>query len=116
MNHASLLQFFKRSSFTYLAIEVGGESMELKQFGPARDIVVCSPGVGFVALPFDSERLPGVGELVRQGQVLMRLRRFKSYVDVVAPSDGEIARVDVVLGQFYEFGVPLVHLRESIAP
>jgi hypothetical protein len=116
MNHACLLQFFKCSSFTYLAIEVGGESIELKQIGPARDIVASSPGVGFVALPIDTGRLPRVGELVRRGHVLMRLKRFKSYVEVVAPCDGEIARVDVVLGQFYEFGVPIVHLRESIGP
>lgn len=110
MDHAALLRFFRRSSFTFLALEVGGESIVLRRTQAASAIVVTAPGVGYVEPPRGAVELPAPGDEVRQGEVLMRLKRFRSHVDVVAIADGEIERVEVETGTFCEFGTPLLRI------
>jgi biotin carboxyl carrier protein len=99
----SILEFFRRSSFEYLALETAGQSLQLCREPMQPLAAVRSPSVGVVDLAPGRKRLPRPGEHVDDGAVLFAVRRFQRVVQVRAPADGTIAAVHVDQGTFVQF-------------
>lgn len=111
MDHTALYDFFRRSSFSYLAVESGAEALELAQPGQTAPIPLLSPGVGVLVASAAPGRILSIGDTVRLGQVVLRLKRFKSCIDVIAPCEGEVESIAAPVGAFIEYGAKIAFIR-----
>lgn len=120
-----IIEYFRTSSFQYLALDYAGFSVRLSR-GPSnaggarRDTresaaiagqtaaaQVLAPSLGFVDLHPGRARFPEAGEYAAEGDCLFVIRRFKNVVEVRAAAAGPLASVMVERGAFVEFGQPL---------
>jgi biotin carboxyl carrier protein len=118
-----LTEYFHRSRFDYLAIDLGEASLKLSR-EPADDaraaVVVntsdtplLSASVGFAEAPAGRKHFATRGERVKRGDVLFAVRRFKGVVPVTAPASGTVADVLVKPGEFVAFGQELARVRTT---
>jgi hypothetical protein len=110
-----VIEFFERSRFEYLSLDLGPASLRLsrepggdpREIGGTPTAAVLAPSVGFVEPSTGHGRFAARGERVEKGAMLFALRRFSGSVPVLAPASGRVADVLVQPGEFVEFGQAL---------